>query len=127
MQARAIRYPAIPVNLLDLSYLDRYQRSVAVGADNLAKELRLIASHCHQASVVLAGYSQGADVINKAMGNAHRSGETSLFTQVKKIVVIGDPSHQPNRAENVGGDGTSWARRTAPAPRSRRRSLILMR
>lgn len=103
MQARAIRYPAIPVNLLDLSYLDRYQRSVAVGADNLAKELRLIASHCHQASVVLAGYSQGADVINKAMGNAHRSGETSLFTQVKKIVVIGDPSHQPNRAENVGG------------------------
>lgn len=103
MQARAIRYPAIPVNLLDLSYIDRYQRSVAVGADNLAKELRLIASHCHQASVVLAGYSQGADVINKTMGNAHRSGETSLFTQVKKIVVIGDPSHQPNRAENVGG------------------------
>ena len=103
MQARAIRYPAIPVNLLDLSYIDRYQRSVAVGADNLAKELRLIASHCHQASVVLAGYSQGADVINKAMGNAHRSAETSLFTQVRKIVVIGDPSHQPNRAENVGG------------------------
>lgn len=103
MQARAIRYPAIPVNLLDLSYIDRYQRSVAVGADNLAKELRLIASHCHQASVVLAGYSQGADVINKTMGNAHRSAETSLFTQVKKIVVIGDPSHQPNRAENVGG------------------------
>ena len=29
MQARAIRYPAIPVNLLDLSYIDRYQRSVA--------------------------------------------------------------------------------------------------
>ena len=103
MQARAIRYPAIPVNLLDLTYIDRYQRSVAVGADNLAKELRLITSHCHQASVVLAGYSQGADVINKAMGNAHRSAETSLFTQVKKIVVIGDPSHQPNRAENVGG------------------------
>ncbi|PBI84547.1 Cutinase [Rhodococcus erythropolis] len=103
MHARAIRYPAIPVDLLNLSYIDRYQRSVAVGADNLAKELRLITSHCHQASVVLAGYSQGADVINKAMGNAHRRAEASLFTQVKKIVVIGDPSHQPNRAENVGG------------------------
>lgn len=103
MQARSIRYPAIPVNLFDLAYIDRYQRSVAIGADNLAEELRLIASHCHQASVVLAGYSQGADVINKAMGNAQRSADTSLFSQVKKIVVIGDPSHQPNRAENVGG------------------------
>lgn len=39
MHARAIRYPAIPVDLLNLSYIDRYQRSVAVGADNLAKEL----------------------------------------------------------------------------------------
>ncbi|MBX5333167.1 cutinase family protein [Rhodococcus fascians] len=103
MQARAIRYPAIPVNLLDISYIDRYQRSVKVGADNLTKELRLIATQCQQAKVVIAGYSQGADVINKVMGNAHRSVETSLFAQVKKVVVIGDPSHQPDRPENVGG------------------------
>ncbi|WP_454836934.1 cutinase family protein [Rhodococcus qingshengii] len=103
MQARAIRYPAIPVDLLNLSYIDRYQRSVTIGADNLAKELRLIAGHCHRAQVVLSGYSQGADVINKAMGNAHRAAESSLFAQVNKIVVIGDPSHRPDRAENVGG------------------------
>ena len=103
MQARAIRYPAIPVNLLDLTYIDRYQRSVKTGADNLAKQLRLVSAQCHRAKVVVAGYSQGADVINKAMGNAHRSGENSLFAQVKKIVVVGDPSHEPDRPENVGG------------------------
>lgn len=102
IQARAIAYPAIPVGDGGLDYIPRYQRSVRVGANQLASELRQITAACTDARVVIAGYSQGADVINTAMGTAHRSGEKSLFGQVKKIVVIGDPSHQPNRAENVG-------------------------
>ena len=102
VQARALTYPAIPVNLADLSYRDRYQRSVKVGASQLGRQLRAISASCNNARVVIAGYSQGADVINKSMGEAQRTNDQALFSQVKKIVVLGDPSHLPNRAENVG-------------------------
>lgn len=43
---------------------------------------------------------QGADVINTVMADAHTGG--TVLEQVEKIVVIGDPSHRPNRTENVG-------------------------
>ncbi|WP_430336261.1 cutinase family protein [Rhodococcus sp. ACT016] len=99
---RAIAYPAIPVGDGGVdAYIDRYQRSVGIGADQLARALRDIQWECNNASVVLAGYSQGADVINKAMGNAQRGGNHT-FDQVRKIVLIGDPSHRPDRPENVG-------------------------
>lgn len=102
VQARAIAYPAIAVGDGGAQYINRYQRSVRVGADQLNIELNLIREACSEAEVVIAGYSQGADVINKSMGDAHRSSNKSLFGQVKKIVVLGDPSHLPNRIENIG-------------------------
>lgn len=98
----AVRYPAIKVGDGGAAYPDRYQRSVRIGATQLVGALRSIQIACTKASVVLAGYSQGADVINRAMGEAHRAADAGLFGQVKKIVLIGDPSHRPNRPENVG-------------------------
>ena len=101
VQVRAVAYPAIPVEP-QLAYPLEYGRSVRVGADQLASALRQIKSECAQARVALAGYSQGADVVNTVMADVQRSGEKSLFGQVEKIVVLGDPAHRPNRAENIG-------------------------
>nr|WP_218681559.1 cutinase family protein [Rhodococcus qingshengii] len=101
VQVRAVAYPAISVEP-QIAYPLEYGRSVRVGANQLASALRQIKSECAQARVALAGYSQGADVINTVMADVQRSGEKSLFGQVEKIVVLGDPAHRPNRAENIG-------------------------
>ena len=98
---RTIAYPAIPVEFRG-AYIPDYMRSVQVGASQLSRTLAQIKSDCGDARVVLSGYSQGADVINAAMADAQKSGNKTMFSQVEKIVVIGDPSHRPNRAENVG-------------------------
>ncbi|EME19388.1 regulator of chromosome condensation, RCC1 [Rhodococcus triatomae BKS 15-14] len=100
---RTVAYPAIPVDTNPLNfptYVPAYLRSVEVGASQLTRALNAIKGECADARVVLAGYSQGADVINAVMADAHTGG--SMLEQVEKIVVIGDPSHRPNRAENVG-------------------------
>ena len=103
VQLRTIAYPAIPVDLGNPNYyLNEYARSVKVGANQLASALAHITSECRDAHVALVGYSQGADVINTAMAAAHKTGNTTTFAQVEKIVVIGDPAHRPNRVENVG-------------------------
>ncbi|WP_193749590.1 RCC1 domain-containing protein [Rhodococcus triatomae] len=116
LRLRAIAYPAIPVNKNPFElqvYLDRYQRSVDIGAEQLRRQLDTIRGECPEAPIVLAGYSQGADVINQAMGMAQRENSNLSFRNVKKIVVLADPSHQPDRLENVGGGyrlaaGNGW-------------------
>lgn len=100
---RTVAYPAIPVDTNPLNfptYVPAYLRSVEVGASQLTRTLNTIKVECADARVVLAGYSQGADVINAVMADAHTGG--SMLEQVEKIIVIGDPAHRPNRAENVG-------------------------
>jgi hypothetical protein len=45
-----------------------YDLSVRIGTDELVKHLNDRAAHCPQETVVLGGYSQGADVIGWALG-----------------------------------------------------------
>ena len=105
ISARAIAYPASPVPEF-LITPSKYLRSVTIGAENLRTELQTITSTCPNGKVVLAGYSQGADVINAAMALEQRADESSkVMTQVRKIALMGDPSHLPNRSENVGAGG----------------------
>lgn len=105
ISARAIAYPAPPVSEFAIN-TDKYLSSVTIGAENLRAELQAIRGYCPTGKIVLAGYSQGADVINAAMALEQRAaGASKVMTQVRKIALMGDPSHRPNRPENTGAGG----------------------
>ncbi|MEU4058424.1 MULTISPECIES: cutinase family protein [Rhodococcus] len=88
-----IVYPAIPVPdyaANDLAYLE----SLWAGAESLRNELATINENCNGKStkIVLAGYSQGADVINTAAAAVQRERNTTDFKNVVSIVYYGNPS-----------------------------------
>ncbi|MBW0282600.1 hypothetical protein ATN38_05020 [Rhodococcus sp. FH8] len=108
-EASSIAYPAIPVSQYVTNF-GNYKRSIVIGANNLRAKLKNIETECPGTEVVIAGYSQGADVINAAMGLEHQANSAGkVMSKVKKIVIFGDPSHLPNRAENIGSGNGSGA------------------
>lgn len=97
----ALRYPA--------SGGTGYAQSVAKGRDTLVTELNYIANLCSTLpATVLAGHSQGADVVLEAL--TVRSGRPNLSTRAKAMItaaaVFGDPSYRPNEAYNAPGSPT---------------------
>ncbi len=96
----SVAYPAITVNWNDWDYYtDDYRESVEIGTANLTRVMSALHAKCGDATrVVLAGYSQGANVINKYLvqQNASASAAAELAT-VKSIVYFGDPNVRPGR------------------------------
>lgn len=93
IQGAGIVYPAIPVP----DYLfdsDAYLESVNADATNLCAELRAINRVCEGEStkIILAGYSQGSDVIDTAAAAVQRQHNTTDFKNVASIVYFGHPS-----------------------------------
>ncbi|MCW4352100.1 cutinase family protein [Hoyosella sp. YIM 151337] len=86
-------YPAVRVGNGGASYFANYTTSIGAGAENLRLALQQINAACAGTgtTIVLAGNSQGADVINLALGTEART-PTGDFQNVASIVLFGDPS-----------------------------------
>ncbi|GGG29444.1 cutinase [Rhodococcoides trifolii] len=113
-----IVYPAVPVEttLTGLpAYRDDYAASVATGAAALRQTLRDIDSRCGSQSttIVVTGYSQGADVVNAALAQVQNDGATD-FSRVNKVVVFGDPSRLQGAMPEAIATRGQGVRRTLP-------------
>lgn len=93
----SINYPA--------SGAPNYQSSVTTGVNNLVAELNWLSTQCsYLPAVILAGHSQGAQVILDALGWASFPSGPHLTDQAKLMVraaaVFGDPTYLPNQPYN---------------------------
>ncbi|WP_430336259.1 cutinase family protein [Rhodococcus sp. ACT016] len=105
----SLAYPAIPVNWWDPGYyFGDYAKSVAYGAQNLNLVIAAIKAKCgaHNPRIALAGYSQGANVINKYLADAQAGNYPSL-SLVKAVVLFGDPNRRGGTAQDHGGASKS--------------------
>lgn len=86
-----------------------YEASVSAGADTLTTELNYLASACgpYSPGFVLAGHSQGADVIARALswGNWPNGVQLSqdAKNKIKAVVFYGDPRFYPGDTWNAPG------------------------
>jgi hypothetical protein len=107
----AVDYPAAAFYTVDgpekLPYQGKYPQSffesVQAGASNLKNEMSVDSIVCSETQYVLAGYSQGAAVVRKALKLLASDGEYDAINQVAGIATFGDPYFDPNdRAANYG-------------------------
>jgi len=84
-----------------------YSSSVETGVNTLVAELNWLATQCGSVLpiVILAGHSQGAQVILDALSWATFPYGTELTPNAKKMIravaVFGDPTYLPNRSINA--------------------------
>ncbi|WP_149361123.1 cutinase family protein [Lolliginicoccus suaedae] len=99
-----IDYPAVRVGEGLLLYPMVYRDSVDAGAANLRGALEQISAACGDSGteVVVAGVSQGADVINTALATEQGQG-TDAFGLVTRIVLFGDPSRSAAQSTITAG------------------------
>lgn len=76
----------------------RYRRSVDEGVKNLVRLAKQRVHECGGRKLVLAGYSQGAQVVHEALGQL-----TPIASHVGAVVLFGDPHFDPHsRAAQPG-------------------------
>jgi hypothetical protein len=93
-------YPAVPVvnpwtHLPDPYYLlHDYKPSVLRGVKDAVADIKALASRCKSQSMtlVVAGYSQGADVTRRALAQVPPSGLSNKFVMT---LLFGDPNFSP--------------------------------
>uniref|UniRef100_UPI00345EEAB7 cutinase family protein n=1 Tax=Rhodococcus erythropolis TaxID=1833 RepID=UPI00345EEAB7 len=105
-----ISYPAVPVKVSELAYPIQYRNSVDDGAQQLVRALRRIDRSCTKTkpSVVVAGYSQGAHVIEDALATIQQE-HPGLDKLLTKVVLIASPIHHTPGTESLGGARTVGA------------------
>ncbi|MFM9921327.1 MULTISPECIES: cutinase family protein [Microbacteriaceae] len=93
-----------PATVISTQPSDFYPASIAAGTAALVAEVNYIASICPYSPIILAGYSQGAQVIGNALdptttpnGGISAAGRSSVVS----IVLLADPSYVPNQPWNV--------------------------
>lgn len=99
VRTTAVDYPAT---------LSNYQASVQQGVTALAADLGRTAAACPGTRFVLAGYSQGANVVGDALagrGRATPAVAPELASRVAAVVLFGDPTFTAGEPFNVT-DGT---------------------
>ncbi|MDO4911390.1 MAG: cutinase family protein [Corynebacterium sp.] len=98
-------YPAQAISFLGGPEVstDKYRNSVHKGGDQLIAALHHVFDACgdNPPNLILAGYSQGADVINNATARITNTDEQYLMDRVKKIFLLGDPSRRIEGPENT--------------------------
>jgi hypothetical protein len=85
----AVQYPAQGVELLALdpaAYLAGLEQGVAA----VRTELRERAAQCPDERIVLAGYSQGAMVMHRAVQDLAAAGDTAVLARTDGVVLIAD-------------------------------------
>lgn len=94
----ALNYPATAPD---------YLQSVASGSTALINELNYLSTLCggYGPAVIIAGHSQGANVISDALGNGQWPQGPTLTAQAQKmisaVVFYGDPQYWPTDAWNA--------------------------
>jgi len=88
-----IDYPAIPVGYGGSTYLSEYEISMAKGRDALDVFLTKFVVDCPHTYVILAGYSQGAQVAGDEFANL----TTNEKGHIAALILIGDPRFNPNQ------------------------------
>ena len=103
VRSTAVDYPASLAN---------YQNSVRQGVADLAEKIEATASSCPDTAIVLAGYSQGAQVIGDAIAGSGRLGrpavDAAALDRVAAVALFGDPTFtagEPFNAENRNRNG----------------------
>jgi cutinase len=81
-------YPAVSIGKPEGA---GYQKSVRTGVDNLVQLVKGRAGACPDEKLVLAGYSQGAQVVSTALGRL-----TPVASHVGAVVLFGDPHFDPH-------------------------------
>lgn len=85
-----------------------YISSVHAGAVTLRAEIENLASACPSTNILLAGYSQGAQVIGDVLdGESQPQLSATAKAHVRSVVLFGDPSFYPGTAWDAPGDGTN--------------------
>ncbi len=94
-----VAYPALgPLAWLPPHNLSRYFDSRDQGVATLTAELHAAGDACPAEQFILAGYSQGADVITQTMLTLN----AELTARVRADILFGEPEFNPkNTAENV--------------------------
>jgi hypothetical protein len=127
VDAQWLDYPALSVPAIFQTWPPGadYLNSVQNGVDTLKAEISLITSHCNS-WVAVAGYSQGALVIRRALAEL----PTSQTRRVAGIALFGDPARHDagdgldhfGGAQGSGRNGiyeTTTGQRVAASPRGR--------
>lgn len=120
IQVEPLIYPGADTSLLgsislsasspfvDLSDPAEYLASIEIGVVNLKNSLAAHTASCPEARFVLAGYSQGAMVIHRALADLGAAGSPLATTQkIGAVALLADPLRQ--------GGGTGFHLGTAPA------------
>lgn len=116
LRGAGIVYSAIPVQDYAANS-DAYLKSLQEGASKLRAELSEINDDCKgkATKIILAGYSQGADVINTAAAAVQRENDTDDFKNVVSIVYYGNPSRIGGQLPELIDTTGTGARRIAGA------------
>jgi Cutinase len=101
----ALAYPAVALDYLN-QQAPTYLASVNIGAANLRAEIENLASTCPYSNIILAGYSQGGDVIDLVLRGAGGSLSTSAKNHLSAVVMFGSPKFHGGEVWNAPGSGT---------------------
>jgi hypothetical protein len=103
LSATPIDYPAVPVGYTGVFYYkNTYKNSVAAGENTLQTALLAFWSKCPQTYVMLAGYSQGAQVA----GDVADTLTEARRARIAAVALFGDPRFNPGQSQvDVSGTG----------------------
>ncbi len=116
----AINYPAVSVDVNN-PQAQIYWDSVQYGVNNLANEINSLVTSCPHTNILVAGYSQGADVINNVLGFYHLQSISTptlvpgVVDHIKSVMLFGDPSYRPGERWDAAGNGTGTGAFQKPA------------
>ncbi|GAC1369722.1 MAG: hypothetical protein NVSMB39_1880 [Candidatus Saccharimonadales bacterium] len=100
LKTEAINYRAIPVAPQHFTYSQDYVNSVERGVQKLLRGLRQYFRDCPHAYALVAGYSQGAEVVDQAYGRL--SYQERLH--ISSVTLFGDPRFNPDQTLVDQGD-----------------------
>ncbi len=110
VSSQAVTYPAQGTELL-LTNRDAYFTSLELGAQSVQSALRGRAAECPRERIVLAGYSQGAMVVHRALQDLDRAGDPAarqILARTDGVVLISDGDRRRrDRATDYGTAGRS--------------------
>jgi hypothetical protein len=115
-----LAYPAIAIDM-SAPASKNYLSSVQTGITNLVGEVNSLSSTCPHTNIILAGYSQGADVIENAIGAYSLTVykvpalTSASRTMISSVILFGDPDYRPGEKWDATGDGTGVGLEEKPA------------
>jgi cutinase len=102
LQSQAVDYPAIAVKWwLPSYYVADYQASKDAGVQSLQFDVRQYIRNCPTKPIILAGYSQGADVV----GDTFLSLDLDEKAHIAAVIMFGDPKFNPAKSQNKVNQG----------------------